>query len=442
LAVIVCLFAFLGCGDSKTSSNSQSWLDPAELSAEVANDWYTLALKTAKETAGYTPPVVARTFGYMGIALYESVRPGMPAYRSLQGQINGLALGSLPSVDASLNYHWEIVANETLSRIFPYLYPTASTENLRAAEDLRQEYLDTFSLEIALNILDRSLAFGAAMADAVYSFSVSDGQEFAYLNNFPPDYVPPEGEDLWVPTLPSFQSAMLPYWGDVRPFVTANVTETQPPAPYPYSTEEGSDFYNEAFEVYLVTENITQEQLTIAQFWSDDPGLSETPPGHSLSILKQVLEQEDESLAKAAEAYVKMGIGVHDAFVCCWRTKFTYNLIRPITYIRQEIDSNFTPIVNTPPFPEYTSAHSVQSEAAAEILTGLFGDGYAFDDWTHADRTDIDGTPRHFDSFYAFAEEASISRLYGGIHFRQGIEIGVDQGTQIGLNIQELIFRE
>lgn len=441
--VVVWLMVCLGCsGGSDSAAGSQSWHDPARLDSALVVDWCALALKMTRDTAGYTPPVAARAFGYLGVALYEAVRPGMTGYRTLQGQIGGLAPDSLPVPAPFQDHHWGIVANETLARILFLLYPGASDENQEALETLRERYRNAFSPGVDGDVIDRSLSFGTAMADAVYAYAVSDGQEFAYLDNFPADYVPPEGEGLWVPTPPSYQRAMQPYWGQVRPFLEINRTHGTPPAPMPFSTDEGSAFYAQALEVYQVSVNLTEEEAVIARFWSDDPGTTSTPPGHSLSILIQVLEEEGSSLGLAAEACAKIGMALHDAFVCCWRTKFTYNLIRPITYIRERIDPAFTPVVTTPPFPEYTSGHSVQSGASAEILTDLFGDGYAFDDRTHAGRTDIDGTPRHFDSFYAFADEAAISRLYGGIHYREAIEVGVDQGIQIGQNVLGLTFRE
>ena len=155
----------------------------------------------------------------------------------------------------------------------------------------------------------------------------------------------------------------------------------------------------------------------------------------------QILASEKANLARAAEVYAKLGMGVHDAFVSCWKTKYETNLIRPITYIHEYIDDSWTNPLPTPPFPEYTSGHSVQSGATAQILTDLLGENYAFVDRTHITRTDIDGSARSFSSFYEFADEAAISRLYGGIHYRAAIELGVEQGIEIGKNIGTLQFR-
>jgi hypothetical protein len=168
-----------------------------------------------------------------------------------------------------------------------------------------------------------------------------------------------------------------------------------------------------------------------------------TPPGHSLAIATQVLRQERAPLSLAAETYAKIGMALADSFVACWKTKFETNVPRPITYIRQHIDATWNdpdvtdPLI-TPPFPEYTSGHSVEAQAAADILTSLFGENYRFTDATH---TDLGMPPRTYPSFAAFAEEAAISRLYGGIHYRYAIEQGMAQGLCVAERVSALEFR-
>jgi hypothetical protein len=191
-------------------------------------------------------------------------------------------------------------------------------------------------------------------------------------------------------------------------------------------------------EVYEVSQALTDEQIIIARFWADDPGQTATPPGHSISILTQILQQEEASLALAAEAYARLGMAVADSFIGCWYTKYVYDLIRPVTHIQQNYEDGWMPVVNTPPFPEYTSGHSVQTAAAATVLTSLFGDEYEFTDHTH-DALNLE--PRTFTSFTLMAEEAAISRLYGGIHYRAAIEVGVEQGKCIGEQVNAVQFK-
>ena len=283
------------------------------------------------------------------------------------------------------------------------------------------------------------MAHGDEVAAAIYEWSTSDGGHDGHLRNFPPDYVPPAFPGAWVKTPPSFQRALQPTWGSNRTMLSGVAAAAAPLPPPTYSEDPGSAFLAEAMEVYDTVNGATDEQLAIARFWSDDPGQTATPPGHSISILSQVLAAIGADLGVAADAYAKLGIALSDAFVCCWDTKYRYHLLRPISYIRQHIDAGWgdpLPLV-TPPFPEYTSGHSVQSGAAARVLTDLFGP-VAFIDHTHTGRG---LPPRSFASFDAAAEEAAISRLYGGIHYRSAIEVGLRQGRAIGDAVNALPTR-
>jgi hypothetical protein len=409
--------------------------------ASVANSYFELSRKMTKETPGYSPPVAARAYGYTGLALYESVVHGMPGYRSMAGVVNGLNAGQLTSPTPGVPYHWAVVANNAMATFMKKMYSTASAENMEALDALRHQYNSKYIATMTQETYDRSVNYGNTIAEQVYAYSATDGQEFGYQTNFPSSYIPPTGPGFWVPTPPAFQPAMQPYWGSVRPFISDNITMTQPPVPIAYSSSPTSAFHAQALEVYTAVVNATPEQLTIAKYWSDDPGATSTPPGHSISIATQILEKENANLAKAAETYAKVGMAVHDAFISCWKCKFDINLMRPITYIIDHIDAGFTTPLVTPPFPEYTSGHSSQTGAVARVLSDLFGYNYAFTDYTHAHRTDIDGSPRSYSSFYEMANETAISRLYGGIHYREAIELGVVQGRKIGANISTLPFK-
>ncbi|MDX2284371.1 MAG: vanadium-dependent haloperoxidase [Bacteroidia bacterium] len=417
-------------------------LTAQSLDGAVAEDWMALMLKFTQRTPGFSPPVAARMFGYIGVGLYQSVQPGMPGYRSLEGRIQGLAPGGMPDAEPGAAYHWGLSANACLAMLVRDCYRNAPAELLASADALEQEYADRFGMETSPEVYERSIAFGQAVASAVIEYANSDGQARCYERNFPEGYTPPAGSGKWIPTPPNFQRALQPYWGSVRPFLHANVTSTQPAPPPAYSEQPNSVFYAQALEVYAVVKSATPAQRATAQYWSDDPGVTATPPGHSVSILRQVLTAENADLGRAAEAFARLGMGLHDAFISCWKTKYETNLIRPVSYIQSRIDPSFMPVLPTPPFPEYTSGHSVQSGAAAQILTDLFGNDYQFADRTHAERTDIDGTPRVYGSFYEFADEAAISRLYGGIHYRAAIEEGVAQGKAIGRNISAIRLRD
>jgi hypothetical protein len=403
--------------------------------AEVAVAWFDLQLHLAKETAGFSPPVAARAFAYAGVALYESVVSGIPSHQSLASQLHGLTALPPPGDD---EYHSPTVVNSALAAIIKRLYANAAPWDIAAVTNLEKQYNQQFQSRLPPEIFKRSVARGKTIADAVHLWSLSDGGSLGYLRNFADTYLPPEGSDKWVPTLPVFARALLPYWGKNRPFVLSSGADCAP-APHPaYSEQPGSVFYTEAMEVYTTVKSLTAEQRAIAEFCADNPGETSTPAGHSISILNQILKQRNATLDIAAEAYAKVGMAVSDAFIACWRAKYQYNLIRPVTYIQKRIDANWVPPVRTPPFPEYPSGHSVQSAAFAQVMTDMFG-SVAFVDHTH-DKSGL--PPRSFSSFFEAAEEAAISRLYGGIHYRAAIEFGLTQGKSIGKKISALQFKK
>lgn len=406
-----------------------------QFDAEVPTAWFGLALELVRQTPGFSPPVASRAFAYAGVALYESLIPGMPDNLTLAGQLRGLP--DLPHTGRSRAFHWPTVANAAMASVLRDLFPTAPAGLRVRVDDLEAWFAGRFGADAPPGIFRRSVDRGQEVAAGVFDWSRDDGGHEGFIRNSSSSYVPPSGPGLWVPTPPAFLPALQPYWGSNRTFAAPSGANPSVGAHTPYSEESGSPFAAEAMEVYEVAGRLSDEQRAIALFWADDPGTTSTPPGHSISILTQVLRAEHSSLAFAAEAYAKMGIAVADAFICCWHAKYAVNLLRPITYVRAHIDPGWTPLVTTPPFPEHPSGHSVQSAAAAHVLTDLFG-ARSFTDRTH----DARGfAPRSFGSFVEAADEAAISRLYGGIHFRPAIELGLDQGTSIGEVVAALRFR-
>jgi hypothetical protein len=404
---------------------------------EVALAWFDLYLVLVETSPGFSPPVASRAFGYAGLTLYEAVVPGLDGYRSLAGQLNGLQ--PLPQPDSGRAYHWPAVANAALAAITRDLFSHTTAANLQAINQLEGRLAAGYAGAVEAAELARSIGQGYAVAEAIHLWSLTDGGHHGELRNFPDTYIPPAGPGAWEPTPPQFARAMLPSWGENRPFVLESGADCGPPPPPAYSEEPGSLFYTQAAEVYDAVNGLTAEQKAIAEFWADNPGETSTPPGHSMSIVSQVLRQEKATLALAAEAYARTGLAVADAFIGCWNAKYRDNLVRPVTYIRALANPDWEPAVATPPFPEYTSGHSVQSAAAAQVLTDLFGADLAFTDYSHDGRG---LAPRSFASFDAFAEEAAISRLYGGIHYRAAIEEGLEQGRCIGRQVSALVMRD
>ncbi len=408
--------------------------------AYVATEWFKLYVQLARRSPGFSPPVAARAFGYAGITLYEALVAGMPGYQSLSGQLSAMPVMPLPPAGAQLD--WPAVANAALAEIARDLYPTITDTPLRLINELEEELDAELVAQLPEDVRDASRAYGRAVANAVFEWSKSDGGHEGYTRNVVGDYLQPMGEGLWEPTPPDYAPPMQPAWGQNRPMTPVGDASCAAPPPPVYSTDPGSQFYAEAREVYDSVRKLTDEQEEIALYWSDDAGATATPPGHSLSVATQLLEQGELSLAEAALLYARLGIALNDAFIECWQAKYEYNVVRPITYIQKFIDPNWnepevTDPVRTPNFPEYTSGHSVASRAAAEILTDAFGDPWRFTDITHVDRGIA---PRTFPSFYAAADEAAISRLYGGIHYRSAIENGLAQGACVGRRVLALKF--
>jgi len=392
--------------------------------AQVPAAWFDLVQELIRRTPGFSPPVASRAIGCMGIGLYEALVPGIPDHVSLTGAVHGLPV--MPSAGRNAAYHWPSVANAAMAAMARNLFSTAP-DDMRAAIGALEAILEGGAPR---GMTSRSIQRGREIASAIDAWARLDGGHEGFLRNFPVDYVPPQGPGRWVPTPPDYLPALQPTWGGNRCMVLVSARDCDPGPPPEFSTEPGSAFFAEAVEVHEAVNRLTPEQREIALFWSDDPGLTATPPGHSISILSQLLRAQDRSLAFAAEAYARMGAAVCDAFIACWHVKYRENLVRPITYIRRHIDPAWgDPLpLATPPFPEYTSGHSVQSAAAAEVMTSLFGN-VAFTDHTHDAR---DMAPRAFGSPAEFAQEAAISRLYGGIHYRSAIERGLDHGRCIG----------
>ncbi len=401
--------------------------------AYVIQSWYELMLDLAIETPGHTPPVLARSFGYTGVALYESLAGDMPNHHSLVGQLNGL--NSIPQRKYGNSYHAPITVNAALASIIKQLFQNASAANLSNIDALEAANNNLYAGRVSQQIMNRSIDYGRAVAGAVFNWSQSDGGDQAYLYNFPPEYIPPVGPDKWVPTPPLFRPALLPYWGNNRNMVLANnVGPVDPPDLPAFSSTSGSFFYNAAYEVYDTGLHLSAEQAEIAEYWDDGAGTF-TPPGHNMAIALQMIRNQDLNLYRAAVLLAKLGIAENDAGIVCWRAKYKANLLRPVTFIQTYIDPAWNSLITNPPFPTYTSGHSTFSGAAAAILSAELGNTVSFTDST---KIAYGFLPRSFSNFTAYGQEAKDSRLYGGIHYVFDNENGFECGERIAHNVEQL----
>ena len=395
--------------------------------ATVAQEW-TVALYDVVMAEGLTPPAAARVYAYAAVAAYETLVPGMPLHRSLGGQLN--ELGALPSPPGRGRLDWPAAVAAAYAKVCGTLFArsgrAATHEAFRAleAEHLGQRR----GAGVPEDVLAESVAWGRTVARAIGEWAGQDGHAASLACTYTP-----LGEPwAWRPTPPNFRTdAFEPCAGSVRPFVLTTPAEIEPrPIPHAYSEDPSSEFYRQAVTVYETGLALTEPQKDIARFWTDNPLVSGLPAGHWMLISLDVERQEGLDLGHAAESRARLGVVLFDAFLSCWSIKYKLHLLRPVSYVRAHVPgaSGWNTFINTPPFPEYTSGHSVASTAAAVVLTDLHGD-VAFTSHTRATGN---LPPRHYASFFAAANEAAISRLYGGIHYPMGIDEGITHGDRIG----------
>jgi membrane-associated phospholipid phosphatase len=442
IALLIACCIALPPSVAQTGINTNSSAPPASAyRAQVATEWYQLALQLTQQTPGFSPPVASRALAYLGVTLYESVVPGMPAYQSLAGQLNELK--SLPPVQPDEPLHWPTVANAAMATMTRMMFSNASAENKARIDvlerNLPQKYGQDFDPSVvSVESSQRSQTYGRLLAMAIQTWARTDGghEAWAPLRRGQAVYVPPSGDGKWAATPPAFAPPLLPYWGKVRAFALKSASVCPVTAPHAFSEEPQSAFYKEASEVLAISKAATQAQRQFALYWADDPLKTPTPAGHWVFIATDLLIEQQATLAQAAATYAPLNIAMADAFIAAWHAKYQHNVMRPVTFVQLALDSGWTPtLMPTPPFPEYPSGHSVQSSAAAGVLSAVFGRETKFTDNTHNDRG---WGPRTFASFHAAAEEAALSRLYAGIHFRQGVEAGQQQGACVAERVLAL----
>jgi hypothetical protein len=382
-----------------------------------------------------SPPQAARAYAYASIAAYEAIAPADPDRESLAGKVNGLA--RLPAPRAGEEYYLP------LSSVYAFLtVGKALTFSQEKVEVARQEALTRFrEMGIPSAVFARSVEYGDTIAARVLDWSRKDS--FAQTRGYE-KYTVTGAEGTWVPTAPAYLTAVEPNWGRVRPFTLDSASQYRPPPPPPYDMTKGSAFYDQVERVFLAGRGLTEEERAIAAFWDCNPYVMNlqghlmvatkkiSPGGHWMGITGIAARQAGADLARSAEAYSQVAIALADGFISAWEEKYRSNLVRPETVIQGHLDQGWKPLLQTPPFPEYPSGHSVISTAAAEVLTELFGDGFAFRDSTE---TRFGLPERSFASFREAAAEAAQSRLYGGIHYPMSIEVGVREGKSVGLQV-------
>ncbi|GMN09878.1 hypothetical protein MTsPCn9_19210 [Croceitalea sp. MTPC9] len=384
----------------------------------------------------FSPPVASRIFAYPNIAAYEIIAANDEKYQSLTNQLTGLTAIPVPENGTTVNYE--------LAALISHI---EMSKRLIFSEDRVEQYRDSlYSIWKNTNKKEFEVSkdYGLKVAEHIAQWMNKDN--YKQTRTMPKFTINSDEPSRWQPTPPAYMAGIEPHWNKIRPFVIDSANQFKPLPPPPFSMDENSDFYKEVREVYDISNKITakgdeSEEVAIAQFWDCNPYVSVTrghlmfatkkitPGAHWIGITKIASKKTKADFSKTVYAYTKTSIAIADAFISCWDEKYRSNLIRPETLINEHIDENWQPVLQTPPFPEYTSGHSVVSGAASIALTDIFGENFSFDDDTEV----AYGLPvRSFTSFKQAADEAAISRMYGGIHYRAAVEIGVKQGRDLG----------
>ncbi|MEJ7739678.1 MAG: vanadium-dependent haloperoxidase [Chitinophagaceae bacterium] len=428
IALIILTGLFSSCSDQK--------IYPAGVDqvAGVVNNMTDLMIHDVTN-----PPLAARFFAYSMLAGYEVVSKNDPSFKSFKSRLNNYPEISEPAIK---DYSWPLAAVFAMLETSAALQPSG-----KLLESRMQAIMDScYALGMARETVGNSRAYGKAVSIGILAYAREDG--YRKISNFS-RYTPSEKEGFWFPTPPGYFPAVEPYFNRVRPFTLDSASQFVPEPPVAYSTKPGSEFYLLAKSVYEANNVLTGVQREIAAFWDCNPfalednghlqiGIKKISPGaHWMGIAGVVCKKKDVSFSRAVEIHTALAVTLMDAFMCCWDEKFRSNRVRPETVIRKFLDPDWRPVLQTPPFPEYLSGHSVISTAASEVMTHFFGDNVSFTDTVELP---YGLEPRKFNSFREAADEAAISRFYGGIHFMDAIKEGQKQGRRVGIHAIQKMY--
>ena len=433
-ALIAISMTIISCQDDPEGINPNLHSSPTNsYDGTFLQDYFFLNCRITQTTPGFLPTQSSRAYGYIGLAAYESVVHGINSENSLAGQINGLSAGSLPQPNPGMEYNWALACNAATAHMMRRMFElNIIQENRERIDQMELENQIKLRASVPEDVITRSENYGLAVAEALYQFSKTDGGHESYLAPFAQNgFEMAKDEYCWVPTGPQL-APLNPFWGENRSFVSGVVEMSQPDPNIPFSKDDQSEFYSQAMDVYNQVTNNTAEEETIARYWADDPFVTCTPTGHTFNIITQLLQESDATLEKTAVGLAMMSVAENDAFISCWKSKFDYVLIRPVSYIQKYIDPGFETVIGTPPFPAYISGHSAEIGAGVKVMIHLFSDESG--DYTFTDLSQIQFgfEPRTYDNFYDMANECALSRFYGGIHYEMDNTAGLELGFSVG----------
>lgn len=380
----------------------------------------------------FTPPVASRIYAYAHLAAYEAMAKGDSNYHSLANQLKGLTAIPQPEAGKTIDYAYAaLIAFMEVGKTL-----TFSKEKTNAIIDSLKGLATDHGMPSAMQ--EYSEAYGASVGQAILAWAKKDN--YAQTRSAA-KYTVPNEEGKWVPTPPGYFQAVEPQWRTIRTIALDSGNQCLPPPPPPFTKDSTTEFYNWFRQVYDTVTNLTPEQKEIAAFW-DCNGFklnvvghtmyatkAMTPGGHWMGIVGTICRDKQVDLPKTIYTYAAVSFALMDGFISCWDSKYHWSLVRPETVINKYIDANWKPFLQTPPFPEYTSGHSEISSAVATVLEHIYGTNVSFRDsteraWGLPDRT--------FTSVRQAADEAGISRFYGGIHYMPSIDVAKEQGIKVG----------
>jgi hypothetical protein len=375
------------------------------------------------------PPLSARFFSYACLAGYEVVAQHDTAYQSMQGILNDFPKITKPAVD---RYSYELAAVMAMLETAKKMQPSGAL--LQKYQDRLLDSCKTLGWDE--EVLAGSKEYGIEISKQILKYAKAD--KYNLISNFP-RYEPQNKPGTWYPTPPGYFPPVEPYFKTVRPFTLDSSSQFMVPPPTAFSEDKNSAFFKLMKLNYDDTK--APEHLVTAAFWDCNPfalenkghllvGMKKISPGsHWMGITDIACRQAKIGFGKTLLVNTSVAIGLMDSFMTCWDEKYRSNRIRPETAIRKYIDPTWKPFLQTPPFPEYLSGHSVISACSAVILTHYFGENFGYTD-TVEERFNLKA--RKFPSFMAAAMESGMSRFYGGIHFMDAIDNGLIQGKNVG----------
>ncbi|MBI1768292.1 MAG: vanadium-dependent haloperoxidase [Bacteroidetes bacterium] len=380
----------------------------------------------------FTPPVAGRIYAYSNLAFYEAVRYKNSEAQSITDQLK--EFDTMPSPENGKQYDFNVAAIKSFFNVARAL--TFSKDSLTKTE---KEILKEFESEDDAVLYKNSLTFGDTIASAILKRAAADNYK---ETRGMPKYSVFKETGKWQQTPPDYLDAIEPNWRLIKPLLLDSAGQFRPSLPPAYSVDKRSQYHKELMEVYNVSKKRNSSQDTIAYYWDDNPFVighkghlmfatkKTTPGGHWMGIISILCRQINADDISTAKVYALTSAAIFDGFISCWDEKYRSRMIRPVTVIRESLEPTWHSFLQTPPFPEYTSGHSVITAAASTVLTNLLGDNLPFEDTTEMEYL---GMKRSFSSITAAADEAGISRLYGGIHYRSAIEQGKVQGQNVGV---------